>query len=75
MVNRKSSERKVKRNAGTSKCECFEGLLGDFLRTSWGRSESTSQGRLLNVRLKRPLDVISGRPQDVRSGGFRDVRS
>ena len=72
MVNRISSERKVKRNVGTSKCECFEGLLGDVLRTSWGRPESTSQRRPLNVRLGRPLDVISGRPQDVRSGRPRD---
>ena len=75
MVNRISSERKVKRNVGTFKCECFEGLLGELLRTSWGRPESTSQGRLLNARLGCPLDVISGRPQDVRSGRSRDVRS
>ena len=75
MVNRISSERKVKRNFGTSKCECFEGLLGDVLRTSWGRLESISQGRPLNVRLGRPLDVISGRPLDVRSGRPQDVRS
>ena len=39
---------------------------------SWGRPESTSQGRPLNVRLRRPLDVISGRPQNVRLGRPRD---
>ena len=64
MVDRISSERKVKINFGF---ECFEGPLGDVLRTSWGRPESTSQGRPLNVRLGRPLEVISGHPSDVRS--------
>ena len=47
---------------------CFEGPLGDVLRTSWGRPESTSQGRPVDVRFGRPLDIISGRPQDVRLG-------
>ena len=42
------------------------------MRTSWGRSESPSQGRPLNVSLRRPLYVISGPPQDVRSGRPRD---
>ena len=68
MVNRISSERKVKRKFGTSKFECFEGLLGEVLKTCWGRPESTSQGRPLNVGLGRPLHVISGRPQGVASG-------
>ena len=62
-----SSERKVKRNVGTSKFEYFEIPLGDLLRMSWGRLESTSQGRPLNVRSGLHLDVISRRPQDVRS--------
>ena len=35
MVNQISSERKVKRNFGTSKSECFEGPLRDILKTSW----------------------------------------
>ena len=39
---------------------------------SWGRPESTSQGRPLNVRLGHPLDVISRRLEDVRSGCPRD---
>ena len=68
MVNRISSERKVRKNVGTSKFEYSEGPLGDVLRTSWGRPESTSQGRPLNVGLGRPLNVISGHPRDVRSG-------
>ena len=51
---------------------CFEGPLGDVLRTSWGRPESTSQGRPVDVGLGRPLGVILGRPQDVRSGRLRD---
>ena len=75
MVSRISSERKVTKNAGTSKFEYSEDPLGDVLRTSWGRPESTSQGRPLNVRLRRPLDVISGRPQDVRLGRPLDVIS
>ena len=45
------------------------------MRTSWGRSESTSQGRPLNLRLRPPLGVISGRPQDVRLRRPLDVRS
>ena len=68
MVNRISSKRKVKRNFGTSKCGCFEGPLGNVLRTSWGRPESTFWGRPLKVRLGRPLDVILGRSQDVKLG-------
>ena len=39
---------------------------------SWGRSESTSQGRPMNVRLGHPLDVISRRLEDVGSGCPRD---
>ena len=75
LVNRTSSEWKVKRNLGTSNrwpCivpkTCFQSRLGDVLRTSrgcpgatsWGHPESTFQWRL--------LDVISRRPQDVRLG-------
>ena len=56
-------------SVSASKCE---GLLGDVLRTSWGRPESTFQGRPLNIRLGRSQDVRSGRPQDVRSGRPRD---
>ena len=47
---------------------CFEGPLGDVLRMSWGRPESTSQRRPVDVKLGLPLDVISELPQDVRSG-------
>ena len=67
MVSRISSDRKVTKNAGTSKFEYSEDPLGDVLRRSWGRPESTSQGRPLNVRLGRPQDVRLGRPRDVRS--------
>ena len=63
-----SSERKVTKNAGTSKFEFSQDPLGDVLRTSRGRPKSTSQGLPFNVRLGRPLDVISGHPQDVRLG-------
>ena len=53
---------------------CFQGPLGDVLRTSLGHPETTSQGHLLDVRLERPLnlrlgcslDVISRRSQDDR---------
>ena len=51
----------VTKNAGTSKFEYSEDLLGDVLRTSWGRPKSTSQGRPLNITLGRALEVISGR--------------
>ena len=74
LVNRISSERKVKKNS-KSKFEYSQGPLGDVLRTSWGRPESTSQVRPLNVRLRRPQDVISGRPQVVRLGRPQDVTS
>ena len=73
MVNRISSERKVKKNFGTSKFECFEGPLGDVLRTSWGRPETTSQGRPLNVRLGRRHEVRLGRPRDGQIGSLGDV--
>ena len=63
------------KNFGTSKLEYSEGPLGDVLRTSWGRPEFTSHGRLLNVRLERPLNVISGRAQHVRLGRPKDVWS
>ena len=75
MVNRVSSERKVIKNAGTSKFEYSEDPLGDVLRTFYGRPESTTQRCPLNVRLGRPLDVISGRPQYVRLGRPLDIRS
>ena len=75
MVSRISSERKVTNNAATCEFEYSENPLRDVLRASWGRPESTSQGRAWNVRLGRPLDIISGRPQDVRLGRSRDVRS
>ena len=47
----------------------------NVLKTSWGRSESTSQGRTLDVRLGCSLDVISGRPQYVRSRRQKGVPS
>ena len=46
---------------------CFQDRLGEVLRTSWGRPETTSQGSPLDVRLERLLDVRLGRPQDVIS--------
>ena len=46
---------------------CFQGRLGDVLKTSQGRRKTTSQGRPLDVRLGRPQDVISRRLRDVRS--------
>ena len=72
MVSRITSESKVTKNTGTSKFEYSEDPLRDALRKSWGRLESTSQGRPLNVRLGRPQDIILGRPRDVRSGCPRD---
>ena len=72
LVNRISSERKVRKNVGTSQFEYSDGALGDVLRTLSGRPEPTSQGSHLNVELGRPLNVISGRPWDVRSGRLRD---
>ena len=73
MVNQISSERKVKRNFGTSKFEYSEGPLGDVLRTSWGRPESTCQGRPLNVRLGSPQDVRWRSPRDGQIGFLGDV--
>ena len=58
----KSFADKVRKNAGTSKFEYSGGPLGDVLRTSWGRPESTSEERPLNVGLEHPLNVISGSP-------------
>ena len=58
-----SSERKVKRNFGTSKFEYSEGPVGDVLE----RLEDVSNHPNLDVRLERSLDAISGRPQDFRS--------
>ena len=79
MINQICSERKAKRNLGTSNRwphvvpkTCVQGGLEDVLRTSWGRPESTSLVRPLDVRLGRPLDVISKRPQDVSLGRLRD---
>ena len=67
------SKRKVKRDFGTSNWwphlipkTCFEVPLGGVLIMSWGRPESTSQGRSLNVRLGCPLEVISGSLQYIR---------
>ena len=54
---------------------CFQGRLGNALRKAWRRSESFSQGRLLDVISERPLHVILRRPKDVRSGPPRDVIS
>ena len=88
LVNRISSERKVKRTLGTSNRwphifpqMCFQGCLGDILRTSWGHPESVPPGRILDVRLGRSLDVISrcpqvvslGRPWDGQIGSLGDV--
>ena len=64
-----SSERKVKRNFGTSKFEYSEGPVGDVLE----RLEDVSNHPNLEVRLERSLDAISGRPQDFRSWRPRDV--
>ena len=71
-VNRISSKRKVVVFL-KSKYEYSEGPLGNVLRTSWERPESTSQGRPLNVRLGRPRDVISRRPPDGQIGSKGDV--
>ena len=75
LVNRISSEKKVKKKIQTSNFKFSQGPPENVLRTSWGRPESTSQGRPLNVRLRRSLDVISVRPQDVRLGHPHDVGS
>ena len=82
MANRISSERKVKRKFGTSKCECFDGLLGDVLRTSWGRPEiRTSPGRHFRTSPERQIGmstgwsnrIFRGRPGDVGRERPRDV--
>ena len=64
-----SKKKKTKRVFGTSNFECFEGALGNILRTSWGRPESTSQGQLLNVRLVSPWASF----QDVSRTSVRYV--
>ena len=53
---------------------CFQGRLGDSLRTSWAGLESTFQESPLDVRLGRPLNVISRQPQDLRLGNPCDIR-
>ena len=58
LVNRISSERKVAKNAGTSKFEYSEDPLEDVLRTSCGRPESASQGRSLEVGGGRLRDIL-----------------
>ena len=79
MVNRINSEKKVKRNLGTFSwwlyivcITCFQGLLGDVLRTSWGHPKSASQRHCLDVISSCPHDVISGRLWDIRSGRPQD---
>ena len=54
-----SSKIKVKRNFGKSNWwlhivpkTCFEGPVGDILRTSWRRPESTSQGTSLEGQIR-----------------------
>ena len=66
LVNQISSERKVKRYFGHPSLRT--------LRTSWGRSESTSQGCPLNVRLRCPQDVRLRRLRDCQIGSLGDVQ-
>ena len=44
-----------------------KGHLVNILRTSWGCSESTSQGRPFDLRSGIPMDIILGQHQDVRT--------
>ena len=46
----------------------------NILRTSWGRSESTSQGRPFDLKSGIPMDVILGQHQDVRTRNPGDVQ-
>ena len=68
LISRVSSERKVKKIAGTFKFQYSEDPLVDVLRTSWRRPESTFQVRPLNVRLGHSQDVRLGHP-DLTSRG------
>ena len=68
-----SSERNVKKNFETSLFECFEGPLGDILRTSWRRPESISQGRPLKVTLGRPQGIRLERPRTGQIESLEDV--
>ena len=63
LVNRISSERKVKKKKKI------------VLTTSWGLPELTSKGHPLSVRSGCPLDVILRLPHEVRLGLPRDFRS
>ena len=69
LVNRIISEEKVKGNLDIVRKTYFEGLLGDVLRTSWGRPKSTSQ----DVRSRRPKDVTSGHTWGDQIGTLEDV--
>ena len=72
LVNRLSSERKVNGNFGTSKCEYFEGPLGDVrinfpgtflerqIRTSYGRHFRTSPGRQIGTPPERQTRTSPG---------------
>ena len=61
LINRITSERKVKKNFRHSSLSTLKVLQG----TSWGRPETTSQGR--------PQDIRSGRPRDCQIGSLGDV--
>ena len=69
LISRINSERKVRKNAGISKFQHSEDPLGDVLKRSWRRPESTSQVRSLNVRLGRLHDVRLRHP-DLTSRGL-----
>ena len=69
LISRINSEKKVRKNAGISKFQHSEDPLGDVLKRSWRRPESTSQVRSLNVRLGRLHDVRLRHP-DLTSRGL-----
>ena len=75
-----SNDEKTKRNLGTLNRwlyivpkTCFEGLIGDIVRTSWGRLESASQGRLLDVPRTSFRNVPSPSDWDIPRTSDQDV--
>ena len=64
LLDRFGLKEKLKKDFGKSKFELSEGPLGDVLRTSKGRPESTSKGRPLKFRTSFQ-DVPRVSDQDV----------
>ena len=68
LVNRITSERKVRKNVGTSKFEYSEGPLGDVLGTSRINLPGTSLERRIRTSPERHFRTSLGRQIGMSSG-------